>query len=206
MEFKETIKKTLENKLPKNPKFSALTEQSIEVKKPLCKIVEPSLQYKESYLSALKEYHKTGIYLDQNEEEIRNNFPDFIERLKHKSLDTNMQEGHIVEKLYWIIDDQEEYSGKVSLAYKFDKSFPETNGSVGYNIVPSKREKGYGEKALELVLLEAHFLGIKKIFLVCSSTNIASRKIIEKNAGILQKAEAGDKERGILRYYINLQY
>lgn len=40
--------------------------------------------------------------------------------------------------------------------------------------------KGYGSKMLELALLEAKAIGLKKVLITCHDTNMSSRKVAEK--------------------------
>lgn len=47
------------------------------------------------------------------------------------------------------------------------------------------RRKGYGTIALALAIKKAARLGLKRIIVVCQKDNIASRKLIEKNRGVL---------------------
>lgn len=46
---------------------------------------------------------------------------------------------------------------------------------------------GYGTSLLKLALKKAKRLGLKSIVLTCDERNVASRKIIERNGGILEK-------------------
>lgn len=162
-------------------------------------VVKPSVEYLESYITALREYHKEGIYLNQKEEDVRKNFSNIISELNNESSDPS--KGHIS---YFIVD-KDGYAGKVSLEYAFNEQTKKKEGYIGYNVIPSKREKGYGGEALALTLYKARLLGLKTILLTCLDTNIASKKIIEKNGGVLQrKEEERDGKRNILTYFINL--
>jgi len=76
-------------------------------------------------------------------------------------------------------------------------------GNIGYYIRPSARKKGYGTKILELALIKAKQIGLQKILVTCDESNIASKKIIEKNKGQFQDKviSAGEPK---LRYWIDL--
>ena len=59
-------------------------------------------------------------------------------------------------------------------------------GHIGYGIRLSERGKGYATIGLKLALEECKKLGIQKVLLTCKSSNIASRKCIERNDGKLR--------------------
>lgn len=178
-------------------------ENSIE-RKSFCEIQEPSVKYKESYISALKEFHKEGRNLDIKEEEIEKDFPNFIQRLKDESLGLNLKPTLVPNTIYWIVD-KEGYVGRISLRHKLNEKLLENGGNIGYEVKPSKRGQGYGSKALELVLPKARSIGLTKVLLTCDSTNLASKKIIESNGGILENEVPGlEGEPSKLRYWIDL--
>ena len=167
-------------------------------------IKEASVLYKDSYLSALEEFHKEGRDLDVDEKELADNFPEFVQKLKDQSLGLNLKPGYVPATMYWIIDNAD-YVGKVQLRHSLTDSLLKVGGHIGYEIRPSKRKQGYGEKALELVLPQAKALGLEKVLLTCDSTNIGSQKIIETNGGVLEnEVETEEGQPSKLRYWINL--
>lgn len=167
-------------------------------------IQEPSVLYKDSYLSALKEFHEEGRDLDIKEEEIEKNFPNFINHLKEESKGLNLKPGYVPQTVYWVTDNAD-YIGRISIRHSLTDSLLKVGGHIGYEIRPSKRGLGYGTKALELVLPQAKAMGLDKVLLTCDSTNIGSKKIIEANGGIFENEVEGEKGKpSKLRYWINL--
>jgi predicted acetyltransferase len=63
--------------------------------------------------------------------------------------------------------------------------------------------QGYGSAMLELAIPKVRELGIDRILLTCNASNVGSRKIIEKNGGVLEN-EVIDTEKGThkLRFWI----
>lgn len=57
-----------------------------------------------------------------------------------------------------------------------------------YKIKVTERNKGYGSKMLEFGLRECKKLGMQNVRINCSDFNIASKRIIEKNGGVLDIA------------------
>ncbi len=58
-------------------------------------------------------------------------------------------------------------------------------GHVGYTILPAFAGHGYATAALAAMLGVAHEAGLPEITITCDATNLASRRIIEKNGGRL---------------------
>ncbi|MEI7765644.1 MAG: GNAT family N-acetyltransferase [bacterium] len=167
-------------------------------------IQEPSIIYKDSYLSALEEFHKEGRNLDIDEKEIENSFSEFVQKLKEQSLGLNLKPGYVPATTYWITD-KEDYIGKIQIRHSLTDTLLKIGGHIGYEIRPSKRKQGYGENALQLVLPQAKAMGLGKVLLTCDSTNIGSKKIIEANGGVLEnEVETEEGHPSKLRYWIQL--
>lgn len=83
--------------------------------------------------------------------------------------------------------------------------FWQNKGSqIYYKIRKSERQKGYGNIILMLALKEAKKLGFNKIRINCDNNNIASKKIILKNGGIVDIKNYKTKDGFSSSYIINL--
>lgn len=162
-----------------------MTGRNIKKKEVQCEIKEPSIEYKDSYLSALQEYKREGIALSEKDEGAKIDFDGFLKRLKDESLDTNIKPGHVPETTYWIID-KDGFVGRISLRHVLNDNLLKIGGHIGYDIRPSKRGFGYGERALELVLPKARAMGLDRVLITYDNMNMVSRKIIEANGGVLE--------------------
>lgn len=58
-------------------------------------------------------------------------------------------------------------------------------GHVGYSVVPWKRRRGYATRALQLFLPHAQAEGLAYVEVTTDADNVASRRVIETNGGIL---------------------
>lgn len=181
-----------------------MKDNSIEIKETSCEIAEPSLELEESFLSALKEYQAEGKTLDEGIQDPGNNFAGFVQHLKDESKGVNLKPGRVPQTTYWIVD-KDGYAGKIAIRHELNDHLLKVGGHIGYGVIPSKRGRGYGKKALELVLPKARAMGLKKVLLTCDSTNVASRKIIESQGGIFENEVPGeDGKPSKLRFWINL--
>lgn len=84
---------------------------------------------------------------------------------------------------------------------------PHCLGHIGYSVVPWKRGKGYARRALAEMLQDASAEGLRWIEITTAPANIASRKVIEANGGVL--VEEFNKPGSLggspeLRYRVNL--
>jgi predicted acetyltransferase len=73
----------------------------------------------------------------------------------------------------------------------------EIGGHIGYDIRPSARQCGHATAMLGAALPVARSLGITRALLTSDEDNIASRKVIEANGGMLE-----DKRNGKIRYWV----
>ena len=172
-------------------------------------LVLPSAAYKRSFIEAVTEYQQEGGSDDRSRRygglsvsELELDFEGYIEIEKSHAHGENLPAGYVPETTYWLVDGGE-FIGRVSIRHRLTEHLRQIGGLVGYDIRPSKRKQGYGTKILELALPKAKEIGLHNVLVTCDATNIASRRIIEKNGGILEN-QVPNPETGIdkLRFWI----
>lgn len=174
------------------------------------KLVSPSIQFKSSVIEAIKEFHTDPEYLSGRYqvfdkfpiEELETDFQKLVQLLEDNAEGKHLPEGYVPVSTYWLIDD-DAFIGQVNIRHRLNEHLHTIGGHIGYGIRPSKRNRGYGTKILELALEKAKELGIEKVLVTCDETNIGSKKIIERNGGVYESTEfeIGSKV-GKLRYWI----
>lgn len=109
-----------------------------------------------------------------------------------------MPETWVPATTYWLIH-KGVFVGHTNIRHQLNEYLLKIGGNIGYYIRPSMRGKGYGTKILELALVEAKSLGLKKVLVTCEASNLFSKRVIEKNGGQFE-----DEVDSVLRYWIEL--
>jgi predicted acetyltransferase len=94
--------------------------------------------------------------------------------------------------MWWVHD--EEYLGRIAGRHRLAPHLREVGGHFGYDVRPSARRRGHATAMLRAALPIARRLGIEPALVTCDVDNIASRKVIERNGGVLED-QRGDKLR-----------
>ena len=167
-------------------------------------LVRPTAQFKNSYLAAISELraYKLNSSIDFDLAEM--DFDDFVRTLNDRAEGKGLPEGYVPDSIFWLVDN-DEFVGDVRIRHRLNDHLLHVGGHIGYYIRESKRGQGYGNKTLAMALPKAKELGILRVLITCDETNVASRRIIEKNGGILEdkrpNPEGGPDK---LRFWISL--
>jgi len=182
-------------------------------------LLKPSLKFLPQYVDALKRGwspdnvsgRKTA---DEQLVRIAENAALFVslqDDMEAKGAPITLPDGQTVPRLpgfyRWIWDG--EFSGTVG--FRWQPGAPDLPahvlGHLGYGVVPWKQGRGYAKQALALVLPEMRALGLPWVQLTTDPDNIASRRVIEANGGVLVERFAKPAGYGGgegLRYRIDL--
>lgn len=133
-------------------------------------------------------------------------FADFVQLLDDHSHGQNLPCGYVPCTHFWYQDEQGKILGALRIRHHIDTPFlSKEAGHIGYDVTPSARQQGVGSEMLRLGLLEAKGMDIKRVLLVADEDNHASRRVIERNGGILESMITGDFYPNLLaRYWIEL--
>jgi predicted acetyltransferase len=113
-----------------------------------------------------------------------------------RRLTTHPRDGFVPCTTYWWVDG-DDYLGRINLRHRLNERLREIGGHIGYDIRPSARRRGHATAMLAAALPRAAALGIDKALLTCDADNLASRKVIERNGGVLE-----DERDGKLRFWV----
>ncbi|MDF1617979.1 GNAT family N-acetyltransferase [Petrocella sp. FN5] len=171
------------------------------------KLTKPSLLYQSTFLDFVKDVKESGYESYTHYVKAEKNFSEFMNELIDMSEGVNIKKGWAPCSSYWLIDNNEEVIGVIRIRHRVDNDSLEMAGHIGYEIKSSKRKKGYGQRLLELGLMEARKIGLQKVLITCDEDNVASKRMIEKCKSKYKKS-IFDEESGknILQYEVDTVY
>ena len=95
--------------------------------------------------------------------------------------------------------------GRVNIRHTLNDYLRQRGGHVGYSVAPPYRRRGYATLMLRLALPVCRTLGLDAVMLTCDADNIASRKVIESNGGVLAETFPDPQSQTLAcRYWIHL--
>lgn len=106
---------------------------------------------------------------------------------------------------FTIRESDNEIVGIVNFRHYLNEYLKNFGGHIGYGIRPTERRKGLAKIQLYLTLLEAQKIGLDKVMVDCTDTNIASEKTIKSLGGIFDKKVYEENRKVTLKnYWINV--
>jgi predicted acetyltransferase len=144
-------------------------------------LVLPSKDYEKSFQEYAISYKDTvdNYYYEKYKKAIEN-FDEYLEELENHSNGVNVPKDSVRTTNYWLVDNNN-VVGVVRVRHEEIKGA----GHIGYDISPRYRKKGYGTEILRQAITKAKEIGIEEPIVTCNIHNLASRRIIEKNHGLL---------------------
>jgi predicted acetyltransferase len=125
-------------------------------------------------------------------------FADYVAALRAQSeRETPRPAGWVPCTTWWWVDGPR-YLGRIALRHQLTERLREAGGHIGYDVRPTARRQGHATAMLRAVLPRAHDMGIDPVLVTCDVENLASRRVIQANRGVL-----GDERGGMLRFWIS---
>lgn len=170
----------------------------------------PTVDVYRSFVAAMAEfraegrggpYDHTGIGSELREFEHRwavpEGFAAYVEWLRAQALEESPRPaGYVPSTALWWIDG-DDYLGRLAIRHRLTDDLREVGGHIGYDMRPSGRRRGHATAMLRAALPMARDLGIQSALLTCDVDNVASRKVIESNGGVLE-----DQRGKKLRFWV----
>ncbi|WP_319459339.1 GNAT family N-acetyltransferase [Micromonospora sp. RTP1Z1] len=172
----------------------------------------PTVRLRRSFLSAMAEFRSEGRGSAADGTVIGNEIrrfghswssaPDGFARyvdwlLAQAREDSPRPEAYVPSTTLWWVED-DEYLGRIAVRHRLTPQLCEVGGHIGYDVRPSARRLGHATTMLRAALPVARSLGIELALVTCDIDNVASRKAIERNGGVLED-QRGDK----LRFWVS---
>lgn len=143
-------------------------------------LVKPKKDYLDSYYQGCIENwgHVHDNYIIHNPKEYENWKDTIFDDFEAQANGQNLPDGFLANITYWLIEN-DEYIGTVNIRPILNDALIEYGGTFGIVIKNSKRKRGYGKKAVELVFKKLKELNISPIIFTCEESNTASWHLCE---------------------------
>jgi predicted acetyltransferase len=171
-------------------------------------LVEPTVAVRASFLTAMQEFADEGLAGDESmagralaewgdrwttDEGFAAYAADVV---RDREEDAPRRPGWVPCTTLWWVDGTA-YLGRIAVRHGLTPTLREIGGHIGYDVRRSARRQGHATAMLAAALPVAAALGIDPALVTCDDTNVASRKVIEANGGVLED------QRGVkLRYWV----
>lgn len=171
-------------------------------------LVEPAALHHASFLAALAEYHEDGIdtYLPVSHLARPDDFGRYLAALRRAGEEgapvtrdlagAETVASEVPQRVRWWPAGRH-YVGRVRIALGLNDELREYGGHIGFDIRPSERGRGHATALLAASLTAAEEWGLVEVLLTCAPDNHASRRVIERNGGVLPDVSPA----GRLRYW-----
>lgn len=158
--------------------------------------------YRQSIIDMMEEWQQTGekIVPYAIRRHDVHDFVGYCESLEQKEPSVDK----VPDSTFFCLEEESgQVVGAVNIRHWLNDALLLNGGHVGDGVRPSRRREGIGTRMVALALEECRKLGISKVLMVCDRENIASRRTIEKNGGVLENEVLVD---GVWeqRYWITL--
>jgi predicted acetyltransferase len=131
-------------------------------------------------------------------------FREYITVLNRFEDTENLPPGKVLQKSFWFLNDDDILVGNSRLRLNLNEYFLNIGGHIGFDVSPEHRRNGYATEILRQTLIEAAKHDIDRVLVTCNEENIHSRKVIEKNGGILENVVLEESTgKNILRFWID---
>ncbi|MGC5773119.1 GNAT family N-acetyltransferase [Paenibacillus pabuli] len=168
------------------------------------RLVKPSEEYKETYVSFYEDWLASGESMVPwviAKEPYP--FEEMVASLQRSEQGMDIPEGWVQDSTYWLVTESDRVVGAVNVRHELNEKLFHSGGHIGYGIRPGERQNGYGSEILKLSLEMTKELGITKVLVVCDAHNEASRRVILRNGGIQDEDYIEADGNIVQRFWIN---
>lgn len=174
----------------------------------VARFVRPNVALRDSFRAAMAEFAAEGRGTPEDHSGLGDDlrtwtqrwstptgFADYVRQLAEDEVRVR-RTGWVTASMLWWVEDQE-YLGRLQIRHELTDFLLEIGGHIGYDVRASARRRGHATAMLRAALPRAATLGITSVLITCDTDNVASRRVIEGNGGVLE-----DERAGKLRFWV----
>jgi predicted acetyltransferase len=165
------------------------------------KLISPTVEYKESYASYIKELGSEERYPFPADFDFED-FEEFLQKIEDYQNGVNIPNPMVPSSTFWLIKNNE-IAGITNIRHYLNKEIEYCGGHIGLGVRPSFRGKGIGSSLMKKSIKELNSRGINTVHIHCYKDNIASTAMIIANGGKLT-SEFSEGDKVIQRYVVNV--
>lgn len=169
------------------------------------RFVAPDVGFRASFVAALREFQAEGGHLALPVDLLADprQFARYVVALlsgaeRPGGLDLTVAamkgepppDGYVPQTTLWWVEG-DAFVGRLAMRHRLTPHLQEEGGNVGYDVRPSARRRGHATAMLAAALPRLAALGVDPALIDCDADNVASRRVIEKNGGRLERAARG---------------
>ncbi len=171
------------------------------------KLEKPSIEHKESYIIALREFQDEGRYTFLNIHEVEENFEDFINKINNGKKNLHKPYADwvepVAETVLWLTKDNE-FIGTLNIRHRLNWHLEKWGGHLNFIIRPSMRGKGFGKKLLQKAVPYISYLGIDRALITIPPSDKTANEIVKFCGAVLDDTLAAtDKFPERNRYWLD---
>ena len=169
-------------------------------------LIDPCVDLEDSYHDFIEDFNSQNERIVPFVLRFKEDLPSIVQKLKDASKGIGLPNGYVPHSTFWLVEDNVHLLGVSNFRHKLNKDIEIVGGHIGYSVRPSERNKGYATLLLAMTLDKAKEIGLGRVLVTCSKSNIASERVIQKNGGIFEsEVQSDDGSLITRRYWITLR-
>ena len=151
----------------------------------MVRLIMPTIQHKTEIREFIDEGRRYNVSFNGTSRVEELTFNEWLNKVTRHHLGVDLDPGYVPASTFLVYHD-EKLVGFVNIRHTLNAYLKEIGGHIGYMIRPTEQRKGYG-KALLKEALKYTFddLKLTEVFVSCDASNIASKRTILANNGVL---------------------
>ena len=179
------------------------------------RLIAPDVRVRESFVAAMAEFAAEGRGGDRtiigrdlaehsDQWRTADGFAAFVAAMRTEERQPR-RSGLVPQTTWWWVEGPErapEFLGRIAVRHRLTDALRRVGGHIGYDVRRSRRREGHATAMLAAALPLAHAMGIDPALITCDATNMASRRVIERNGGRRTPAPSATPTPGFLHFWV----